>query len=177
LVGHSLGAAVAVRAVSGLGRVVGVFSIEGNLTAADAYLSGLATAFQNAADYRNHLLARVSAMAEDAACRQTPALLRYHESVSVAAAEPLWRIGLSATAASRQNALGAEYRALSVPTLYYWSKANTPPETREYILKHALRNCEFSGGHWPMVEQPEETARQIAAFFRPMFLASQRLVR
>lgn len=170
LVGHSLGAAVAVRAVSRLGRVAGVFSIEGNLTAADAYLSGLATAFAAPEEYRNHLLARVRTMAEVAASGQSEQLWRFHASVTSAPSGPLWNIGRSAAAASRSDALGEEYRALSVPRLYYWSRETTPPETREYIRRHALRNVAFPGGHWPMLERPKETASQIAAFFQPLFL-------
>jgi pimeloyl-ACP methyl ester carboxylesterase len=34
-----------------------------------------------------------------------------------------------------------------------------------------LRNVVFAAGHWPMVEQPQETAEEIAAFFRPLFRA------
>lgn len=85
--------------------------------------------------------------------------------------ESLWRIGRSAAAASQRDALRDEYRALSVPTLYYWSRENTPLETRDYIVKHSIRNREFAGGHWPMVERADETAGQIDAFFRALFLA------
>jgi predicted alpha/beta hydrolase family esterase len=46
--GHSLGAAIAVRAAHRLAtRVAGVFSIEGNLTQADAYFSGAACRFDD----------------------------------------------------------------------------------------------------------------------------------
>ncbi len=169
LVGHSLGVAVAVRAVSRLQRAVGVFSIEGNLTTADAYFSGLATAFEAAEEFRDHLLGRVRAMAEGAAPARSEALWRYHASLSVAAPETLWKIGRSVGAASRFNVLGEEYRALCIPSLYYWSRESTPPETQEYIRRHTLHNVEFAGGHWPMVEQPQETASQIAAFFQPLF--------
>jgi len=164
LVGHSLGAVVAVRAVSRLPRVVGVFSIEGNLTAADAYLSGLATAFETPQEYRDHLLGLVSSLAQGSDSGRSEALWRYHANLTLAAPQALWRIGRSAVAASRMDALGDEYRALSVPSLYYWSRENTPPETQDYIRRHALHNVEFAGGHWPMVERPRETVNQIAAF-------------
>ena len=36
-----------------------------------------------------------------------------------------------------------------------------------------MHNVEFAGGHWPMVEQPQETAGQIAAFFQPLVLAHE----
>jgi pimeloyl-ACP methyl ester carboxylesterase len=170
LVGHSLGAAAVVRATRrlGSGKVAGVFSIEGNLTAADAYLSGLATACDTALEYRDRLRARVRTLAEQASDGPREALSRYHEALGQAAPEPLWRIARSAAAASRGDALGEEYRALEVPTFYYWSRENTPEATRAYLASHALHGAEFAGGHWPMIERPEETARAVADFFRPL---------
>jgi pimeloyl-ACP methyl ester carboxylesterase len=169
-VGHSLGAAVAVRAVRRLDRVVGLFSIEGNLTAADAYFSGLARQFEVAGLYREHLLARIRAVAESGDSTRRDALHRYHANLARAEPESLWRIGRAAEAASRNDALGEEYRALGVPRLYYWSPDNTPPETQAYIHDRALRHAVFTGGHWPMVDQPEATSGQIRAFFEPLFV-------
>jgi len=177
LVGHSVGATVAARAVRKLTRIVGLFSIEGNLTAADAYLSGLATAFDGPDEYRHHLLDRVRTMAETADPGRSEALWRYHKALSVASPEALWRIGRGAAAASRMDGLGEAYRALPVPSLYYWSRANTPPQTQEYIQTYGLRNVEFTGGHWPMIEQPQATANAIAAFFQPRALATLALGR
>jgi pimeloyl-ACP methyl ester carboxylesterase len=174
LVGHSLGAAIAVRAARRLGRAAGVFSIEGNLTAADAYFSGRAAAFDSPEAYRDHLLALVANLAESAgASGRRDALLRYRESLRRAAPEALWDVGRSAADASRDDGLGREYRALGMPHLYFWSRESTSAATREYLRKHALPNREFSGGHWPMLEQPAETAGRIADFFEPLFLVSQ----
>jgi pimeloyl-ACP methyl ester carboxylesterase len=170
LVGHSLGAAIAVRAVRRLGaRVVGVFSIEGNLTEEDAYFSGLAAGFEDPELYKQELLARVAALAGQSADDSIHSLARYHANLKRASAEALWCLGRSAKAASRAGALGAEYRALPVPSLYYWSPQNTPSPTQAYLREHGVRNAAFEGGHWPMIEQPEETARQIAGFFQPLF--------
>lgn len=171
-VGHSLGAAVAVRAVRQLDRVVGLFSIEGNLTAADAYFSGLARQFEVPSQFREHLLARIRALADSGDSSRRDAWHRYHANLARAAPENLWRIGRAAEAASRNDALGEEYQALRVPTLYYWSPDNTPRETQTYIHNHALRHAVFTGGHWPMIDQPDATARQIRAFFEPLFAGS-----
>lgn len=173
LVGHSLGAAVAVKAVSKLDRVVGVFSIEGNLTAADAYFSGLAMDFEVPSDFREHLLYRIRELAEGGQSSRHDALRRYHARLGRADPETLWKIGRSASLASRDNGLGDEYRALPVPTLYCWSPENTSRETQVYLKEHHLPEVVFAGGHWPMVEQPEETARLIAAFFEPLLLAGR----
>jgi thioesterase domain-containing protein len=172
LVGHSLGAAVAVRAAHGLERVAGLFSIEGNLTAADAYLSGLAAQLNEPQEYRDHLLARIWASAAAARSKRRAALRRYHASVRRAGAESLWRIGRAAKAASRNDGLGLEYEALSVPKLYYWSPDNTPTETQTFIEERRLAALTFRGGHWPMVEQPDATARRLHQFFESV-LASR----
>jgi pimeloyl-ACP methyl ester carboxylesterase len=172
LVGHSLGAAVAVKAAGKLDSVIGVFSIEGNLTAADAYFSGLAMEFDAPRAFHEHLLARVRDLAEGGQSSRHEALRRYHARLGRADPEALWKIGRSAKTASREDALGEEYRALPVPTLYFWSPENTSPETQAYLQKHRLPAVVFTGGHWPMVEQPEETARRIADFFWPLRLAS-----
>jgi pimeloyl-ACP methyl ester carboxylesterase len=169
LVGHSLGAAIAVRAVGHLGaRVVGLFSIEGNLTEEDAYFSGLATSFDDPELFKQELLTRVAELARRAA-DHGPSLARYHACLRGASAQALWCLGRSAKAASCNGALGAEYRALPVPSLYYWSPRNTPAATQAYVRKHGVRHAAFEGGHWPMMEQPDETARQIARFFEPLF--------
>ncbi len=168
-VGHSLGAAVAVRGVRKLDSVVGLFSIEGNLTAADAYFSALARKFEAPGLFHEHLLARIGALADAGESSRRDALHRYRANLARAAPENLWRIGRAAEAASRNDGLGEEYQALGIPRLYYWSPDNTPRETQAYILDHALRHAVFRGGHWPMLDQPEATARQIRTFFEPLF--------
>lgn len=171
LVGHSLGAAIAVRAVHRVAnRVVGLFSIEGNLTEADAYLSGQAIRFEAPHEFRDYLLRHVRAMAEAAGTdREAQALWRYHASLMFSAAETLWKLGRDAKSASAADALGEEYRALPMPSLYYWSADNTPAPTQEFLRSHGIPNAVFSGGHWPMVDRPHETAQQITAFFEPLF--------
>jgi pimeloyl-ACP methyl ester carboxylesterase len=169
LVGHSLGSALAVRAAQHLaGALIGLFSIEGNLTEADAYFSGAAAAFDDPELFRQDLVRRIAEVEEDAAPDSRTALQRYRASLQVAAAESLWRLARTAKAASLNDGLGAEYRRLGVPSLYYWSPRNTPEPTQEYVRKHSLRNVTFAGGHWPMQDQPEAVAREIAGFFGPL---------
>lgn len=171
LVGHSLGSAVATRAIRKVAtQVVGLFSIEGNLTEADAFFSGEAARFETPEVFRDHLLCRVREMAGKAEPGQSEVLWRYHASLTFAASDALWKIGRSAKAESTADALGEEYRELPIPSLYYWSPGNTPAPTQDYLRRQGLRNVAFSGGHWPMVEQPQKTADQITAFFEPLFL-------
>lgn len=175
LVGHSLGATVAVRTASMLaGRIVGVFSIEGNLTESDAYLSGQAMDFEVPEAFHDYLLRRVRAMAESDVPARSHALWRYHASLTFAAPDALWALGRSASAASTRDRLGEEYRALTVPSLYYWSAENTPVATQAYLREHQIRNVAFSGGHWPMIDNPQQAAAEIASFFEPVFSTRER---
>jgi pimeloyl-ACP methyl ester carboxylesterase len=170
LVGHSLGAAVMVRVAHRMATsVVGLFSIEGNLTEEDAYFSGAAANFDDPELYKQDLLTRVRALAGQGVDDASRTLSRYCASVKAASAEVLWRLARSAKAASGGDALGAEYRTLRVPSLYYWSPRNTPSSTRAYLSQHMIRHAAFDGGHWPMIEQPQETASHIATFFEPLF--------
>jgi pimeloyl-ACP methyl ester carboxylesterase len=169
LAGHSLGAAVAVKAAQGIPRTVGLFSIEGNLTGADVYFSGLAAEFEDAEEFRRHLIARIGQLADRAAPGRRESLVRYRLALERADARTLWALGRAARTASLQDALGEEYRALPVPTLYLWSPENTPSETQAFIREHGLANLAIPGGHWPMIEQPELTSRRMRAFFEPLF--------
>ena len=67
---------------------------------------------------------------------------------------------------SADDALGAAFRELSVPKVYYWSKASTPKITQDWIEQTGIPNIVYEGaGHWPMVSQPDSTAQAIARFF------------
>jgi pimeloyl-ACP methyl ester carboxylesterase len=168
-VGHSLGAAVAAKAVRRIERPAGLLSIEGNLTEADAYFSGQAADFDDPEEFRTHLMSRIGELAERATSSRRDALLRYRASLARTDARTPWTIGRAAKAASRSDALGEEYRTLRVPTLYLWSPENTPAETQAFIRDCGLRNQVIRTGHWPMIEQPDATARHISDFFGPLF--------
>jgi pimeloyl-ACP methyl ester carboxylesterase len=168
-VGHSLGAAVAVKAVRRIERPAGLLSIEGNLTEADAYFSGQAADFDDPEEFRTHLMSRIGELTERATSSRRAALLRYRASLARTDARTLWTIGRAAKAASRGDALGEEYRTLRVPSLYLWSLESAPAETQAFIRDHRLRNQVIATGHWPMIEQPDATAHHIRAFFEPLF--------
>jgi hypothetical protein len=113
-------------------------------------------------------------MAEAAAPGRGQALWRYHASLTFAAAKTIWELGRSAMAVSAGDALGEEYRAWPMPSLYYCSPDSTPKATQEYLRRYAIANVAFSGGHWPMVESPEETDARKSKFSRPPILRSLR---
>ncbi len=163
LVGHSLGAAVAVRAARRLERRVGaLLSIEGNLTEADAYFSGRAALFDAPDAFKARHDEAVWRLAQGDAT-----LRRYFASLAFADAGALWQLGRDAARASRGDGLGAEYRALLCPTLYCWSGASTPEATQHYLRTHRIAEHRYEGaGHWPTVETPAEIAAVLGDFFQ-----------
>jgi pimeloyl-ACP methyl ester carboxylesterase len=163
LVGHSLGAPIAVRAARRLGgRVAALLSLEGNLTEADTFFTGRAALFHEPEVFKASFEQDVWALAQtDIAFR------RYFASLAFADARALWQLGVDAKRASVGDALGEEYRRLVCPTLYCWSETSTPEATQRYLREHNIAERRYAGaGHWPTVDAPFEIAAVIGDFFR-----------
>ncbi|MFK8017641.1 MAG: alpha/beta fold hydrolase [Gammaproteobacteria bacterium] len=160
LVGHSLASPVAVAMLPYLGhRVVGVFSIEGNLTTKDAYVSGQAEKWDDPVGFHAHMVKGSRNMANF-----KPELVRYTEALADADPQTLWELGRDAFNLSQNDAFGERYRNLNVPSVYYWSKSSTPLPTQAYLAEHHINRVEFvQGGHWPTVAEPAQTAQAIEA--------------
>ena len=161
LVAHSVGSMIAVEAAPRLGKLFGgLFSIEGNLTAADAYFSGRAADFDDAGLFKRRFLDDLWSMAQ-----AESSLRRFFATAVLADPIALWRLGRDARRMSIGDAPGQAYRRIR-PSLYYWSPANTAETTRRWIAESDLDQQQFTNaGHWPTLDQPNETARVIAAFF------------
>lgn len=162
LVGHSIAAAIAVSAAHRSPEVfTGLFSIEGNLTADDAYFSGKAADWQDPAEFKQHFIQTIWKKAEN-----EPILHRYYAAMLEADPVAMWELGRDAKTISVGDTVGHAYRALTVPNRYYWARANTPQATQEFIAAHRIENQEFSdASHWPTVDAAGPTAAAIAKFF------------
>ncbi len=163
LVGHSLGAPIAVDAMGALSHLArGMVSVEGNLTAADAFFSGQAIHYIDPGAFKADFHAQIEAYK-----RLHAAYAGYATSVTMADAETMWRLGCDVVARSKNDALGAAYRALSLPRLYYWGKAATTDEAEAYLNAHGLDNRRFeAASHWPMIDIPEAFAEMLDEFVR-----------
>jgi pimeloyl-ACP methyl ester carboxylesterase len=161
LVAHSVASMIAVEAVRHLGDLFGgLFSIEGNLTADDAYLSGRAADFDDASTFKLRFLDELWAMA------QTHVIMRRFFAAAVQA-DPvaMCHLGRDARRLSVGDAPGRAYRRVR-PSLYYWSPASTAETTRHWLERSDLDCRRYAdASHWPIVDQPDETARAIASFF------------
>lgn len=164
LVAHSVASMIAVEAAPRLGaRFAGLFSIEGNLTAEDAYLSGRAADFDEPLTFKQRFLDHLWTMA-----REQSGLRRYFAGAVVADPVAMWELGRDARRQSVNDEPGRAYRRVR-PSLYYWSQASTVPATRRWIARSGIAQRQFAdAGHWPMVDKPEETAQAISAFFEQM---------
>lgn len=161
LVGHSVGSMIAVEAASRLGDLFGgLFSIEGNLLAEDAYLSGRAADFDDAFLFKKRFLDDIWEMAQT---RQI--LRRYFATAVLADPVAMWELGRDARRMSTGDVPGQAYRRVR-PSLYYWSPADTAETTSHWIAKSDLHQHQFTNSsHWPTVDQPNETARAIVSFY------------
>jgi pimeloyl-ACP methyl ester carboxylesterase len=161
LVGHSVGSMIAVEAASHLGeRFDGLFSIEGNLTAEDAYFSGRAADFDDPYLFKQRFLDDVWNMAQ-----AETILRRFHGMATLADAVAMWNLGRDARRLSIGDAPGQAYLRVR-PSLYYWSPHSTVERTQGWIAAAGMAHQQFAdASHWPTVDQPAATARAIQAFF------------
>lgn len=162
LVGHSIASAIAVELAARLGeRAAGLFSIEGNLIADDAFFTGKAADYDDPDVFKRSFLDQLWELGQ-----ASETLRHYHAGAVVADARTLWDLGRDAKRISEGDRLGQSYRAMSQPSLYYWSKESTPSPTREWIETSGIAHQTYTGtSHWPMIDQPEATADSMGRFF------------
>jgi pimeloyl-ACP methyl ester carboxylesterase len=158
-VGHSLGSALAVRAAEQLdGQCHGVVSIEGNLVADDAYLTGQAVNHDEPDEFKRSLATQVARLAS---AGKAPA--SFAEAVRAADAPTMWALGHDIAQQSSDDRFGHELLQLTCPTLYLWSEATTPRATQTFLQAHAVPNHELGiAHHWPWTIDPATVAALIA---------------
>lgn len=162
LVGHSVGSVIAAAAARRLGdRCAGLVSIEGNLTAKDAYFSGQAADYADGEAFKRAFAGKIWEKGQD-----DDIFRHYHAGFTHADAGTMWALGRSVRTYSEGGRPGLDYRALAAPTLYLWAPANTPDDTQAYIAAHGLANIQLDGtSHWPMLDAPDLVAGHIGRFF------------
>lgn len=162
LIGHSVGSVIAAETAQLLGkRCRGVFSIEGNVTVDDAYFSGRAVEFENAADFKDFFTDHIwQRGAKDAILRA------YLAGLLQADAAAMWAFGRDVKAYSQNDRPGHVLLSLDCPVQYFWCGDNTPASTQKFIKDNTLANIEVSGtSHWPMLDAPDKVADSLKLFF------------
>ncbi len=155
---HSVASIIASLAASNTDSPIRtLFSLEGNLTAEDAYFSGSAADHSSAESFRAAFLQRLDELAED-----QQIVARYR--VEVAKADPLalWQLGCDAHRFSEQHVPG-EILVKSAETVYFYNPANLPKTSLDWLISHDVRRvCLDNATHWASVDQSAQLAEKLA---------------
>lgn len=159
LLAHSVASIIAsLAAERSDGDIRKIVSLEGNLTAEDAYFSGTAANFDNAAEFRNSFLERLSANERDAT------ISGYQRRVKQADPEALWELGCDARRFSTDCSPG-DLLARSAHILYLHNPENCPSASLRWLSSSSMRNIVLEGAsHWPTIDQPEKVATLVEDF-------------
>ncbi|MCR8724934.1 alpha/beta fold hydrolase [Frigidibacter sp. ROC022] len=151
VVAHSLSSVIGSMAVGFPGSPLkAIVSLEGNLTAADAYYSGTAADHATPEEFRTAFLARLDARAET-----DPHAARYRDAVARADPKALWELGCDAKAFSEQTEPGNILQAIG-HVHYLYNPDNLPAESIAWLEAHPIpRTVAPGASHAIAVDQPE----------------------
>ena len=150
IVGHSVGSIVASLVASEPSSdIETVLSLEGNLTAADAYFSGSAAGFDEPEVFHADLLAQLDERAEN-----SPVVRRYRDQVERAEPRSIWELGCDTHRFSTAQSPGTHLVTSAKTVVYIYNPANTPQDSLDWIKESDLRTFEVNASHWSVVDQP-----------------------
>ena len=134
-----------------------ILSLEGNLTAQDAYFSGSAADYDSAAAFREAFLSRLDEMASTA-----PEIARYRKQVALADSQALWELGCDARRFSNKRHPG-ELLIEAAEAVYLYNPDNCPDASLEWLEHAPLPRLTLDNAtHWKSVDQPEQLARKLS---------------
>ena len=132
-----------------------ILSVEGNITADDAYFSGTAADYEEPATFRTAFLARLAVKAQS-----SPIFARYHDTVAKADPKALWQLGRDARRFSKTQHPG-EVLAASGKVSYLYDDPNCPQSTLEWLRSHDIDTRRLSGAsHWPSIDAPDRLSAE-----------------
>ena len=133
-----------------------ILSLEGNITAEDAYFSGTAADYDDPHVFRTAFLRRLDEMA-----RSEPIVKRYRDVVSRADPIALWQLGCDARRFSSEHVPGKVLMS-SAQVTYFYNPANCPKETLQWLEANPMNRIELKNAtHWKSVDQPGLLADKI----------------
>ena len=158
LMAHSVASIIAsLAAEKSQGDIQNIISLEGNLTADDAYFSGTAADFDNPDEFLAAFLERLSG-------NDDPIIAAYRDRVALADVNALWKLGCDARRFSTHHSPG-DFLARSARILYLHNPENCPDASIAWLEKHGLENVLLKGAsHWPTIDQPGRVAALTAQF-------------
>ena len=148
---HSVASIIASIAVRHPDSAVStIVSLEGNLTAADAYFSGTAADYENPIAFHEAFLARLGAIAQS-----DPLIARYRSRVAHVDPYALWALGCDAAAFSARFVPG-EILLESSEAHYLYNPANCADSSMAWLRASGMSAIEVPGAsHWATVDAPD----------------------
>lgn len=156
LLAHSVASITATLAAEIAGSPINtILSLEGNLTAQDAYFSGKAADFDTATDFTHIFIPKLEAKA---IATQDTILARYVAEVKKADAQALWELGCDARHFSDSQHPGERLKA-ACGAQYFYNPDNCPPASLEWLAAsdmsaHVIKDA----SHWPTLDAAKELA-------------------
>lgn len=162
IVAHSVASIIASLAASREDcPLTTILSLEGNLTADDAYFSGTAAEYDSPTAFRAAFLDRLDQMASTA-----PVIARYRAQVARADPQALWELGRDARHFSEQHHPG-ELLIDAAEAVYFYNPDNCPQATLDWLAGTNLRSVVLkTATHWASVDQPHRLARELVGALR-----------
>lgn len=134
-----------------------ILSLEGNITAEDAYFSGTAADHPDPQSFRTAFLARLDDMAAG-----NPIIARYRRTVETADPLALWQLGCDARRFSDRHMPGDVLRQ-AARAVYFHNPDNCPQSTLSWLEENRMERVLMEGAsHWPSLDQPEHLASRMA---------------
>lgn len=126
-----------------------IVSLEGNITAEDAYFSGTAVNYDDPLAFRAAFLARLDGMAATSSV-----VARYRDNVAKADPLALWHLGRDAGDFSAKQVPGDVLRETR-QVCYLFNPPNCPQPTLDWLARTPMvQSLLPDTSHWPSVDQP-----------------------
>ena len=149
LLAHSVASIIASVALGKSALLDTILSVEGNITAEDAYFSGTAADYDDPLAFRAAFLDRLEKMAEG-----SQVIARYRDNVARADPTALWELGRDARRFSEAKHPG-ECLVAAGKVSYLYDSPNCPASTLDWLRSHPIDKRLLAGAsHWPSVDTP-----------------------
>ncbi|MDJ0789001.1 MAG: alpha/beta fold hydrolase [Myxococcota bacterium] len=158
-IAHSLASIIASLAAGQPGcPITRIVSLEGNLTAEDAYFSGTAADYDDPDAFRAAFLDRL-----DERSAAEPVIARYRRIVARADPRALWELGSDARRFSDEHVPG-DVLVSAARATYVYAPGNCPNSTLEWLERSPIERIVLEGAsHWVSVDQPERLSRHLVS--------------
>ena len=159
ILAHSVASIIAsLAALRPASPIKTILSLEGNLTAEDAYFSGTAANYDTPTAFRAAFLERLSKMDDE-----KNVIARYRGVVESADLDALWRLGKDAHEFSQKNIPG-EILKRAADVIYFYNPDNLPAPSRQWLEAHDMRRIQLEdASHWASIDRPALLAEKIKA--------------